>query len=165
MKDKNFTTTLIVNATPETVFAAINDVRGWWSEDIEGSTDTAGEAFDYHFKELHRCRIRVAELLPGKKVVWHVESNHFSFTKHPAEWAGTDIVFEIGREGNDTKLVFTHRGLTPDHECFNVCHDAWTGFIQESLRNRILTDKGQPNPRDGVNRINSENVGKWKLGE
>jgi hypothetical protein len=43
--EDNFSTTLSVDQTPDEVFAAINDVRGWWSENIVGSTDSVGEEF------------------------------------------------------------------------------------------------------------------------
>lgn len=43
MKSQNFTTTISVDQTPEEAFAAIKNIRGWWSENIEGSTDKLGD--------------------------------------------------------------------------------------------------------------------------
>lgn len=163
MNTEDFTTTIIVDQSPAQVFKAINNVRGWWSEEIEGSTGTINESFNYHFKDMHRCRIKVIEMIPDKKVVWLVEENNFSFTKDKKEWTGTRIIFDISRDGNKTKMVFTHKGLVPEYECYNVCHDAWIGFIQNSLYNLITTGKGQPNPKDGVNKINADNIKKHDL--
>ena len=41
----SFTAAFAVDRTPEEVFQAINNVHGWWSEDIEGGTDKAGGEF------------------------------------------------------------------------------------------------------------------------
>ena len=43
MSNLSFATTILVDQTPEQAFAAIINVRGWWSEDIEGTTDVTGE--------------------------------------------------------------------------------------------------------------------------
>ena len=42
MKDQDFTTGFSVDQTPEETFDAINSVRGWWSEEVEGSTNQLG---------------------------------------------------------------------------------------------------------------------------
>jgi hypothetical protein len=35
-------------------FKAVTNVRGWWSEEIEGRTDKPGAQFKFHYKDLHR---------------------------------------------------------------------------------------------------------------
>lgn len=148
MNDHNFTTRFTVDQTPEAAFAAINNVRGWWSEAIDGPTDTAGGEFDYHFQDVHRCKIRVTELIPGKKVAWLVLDNYFSFTEDETEWTGTKIVFDISRAGERTEIRFTHEGLVPDYECYDACSEGWSTYINESLRALIETGKGDPNVGD-----------------
>ncbi len=99
MNDQNFTTRFTVDQSPEEAFAAINNVRGWWSEEIEGRTDKLGAEFKYHFKDVHRCTMEIIEFIPNKKVVWHVLDNYFNFTKDKTEWKDTDIIFEISKKG------------------------------------------------------------------
>ena len=151
-KAPDFTTSFTVDQTPDAVFAAINNVRGWWSEEIDGPTDTPGAVFDYRFQDVHRCTIKVTELVPGRRVAWHVLENFFSFTGDKSEWKDTDIVFDIVAHGGKTEVRFTHVGLVPDYECFDVCAEAWGTYINLSLRTLIATGKGQPNagePRTG----------------
>jgi hypothetical protein len=145
MTTKDFTTTILVDNTPEEVFNAINNVRGWWSEEIEGATDKLNSEFDYHYEDVHRCKIKIIELAPNKKVVWSVLDNYFKFTKDKSEWKGTKVIFDITEKDNKTEVRFTHEGLVPAYECYEICRDAWTGYIQKSLRNFITTGKGQPN--------------------
>jgi hypothetical protein len=145
MNNQSFTTTFSVDQTPEVVFAAINNVRGWWSEEIEGSTDKLGEEFKYHFKDVHRCTMKITELVPNKKVVWLVLDNYFSFTKDKTEWKGTEVIFEISKKGDKTEINFTHLGLVPEYECYDVCSEGWGTYINGSLRNLITTGKGKPN--------------------
>jgi len=145
MTTKDFTTTILVDNTPEEVFNAINNVRGWWSEEIEGSTDKLNSEFDYHYEDVHSCKMKIIELAPNKKIVWSVLDNYFKFTKDKSEWKGTKIIFDIAKKDNKTEMRFTHEGLVPAYECYEICRDAWTGYIQKSLRNLITTGKGQPN--------------------
>jgi hypothetical protein len=55
MTEKNYTTAFVVGQSPSEAFDAIVNVRGWWSEEIEGITDRAGRAVedpDGHILEL-----------------------------------------------------------------------------------------------------------------
>lgn len=149
MTRTDFTTTILVDQSPKEVFDAINNVRGWWSEEIEGETDKLNAEFKYHFKDVHICKMKITELVPGKKVVWLVLYNYFNFIKDQSEWKNTKVIFEISEEDGKTKIVFTHEGLVPDYECYQICFDAWTNYIENSLRNLIETGKGEPNPKEG----------------
>jgi len=147
MQDQNFTTAILVDQTPKEVFDAVNNVRGWWSEEIEGGTDKLNDEFNYHYENVHSCKMKLIEVIPGKKVVWDVLENYFNFTKDKSEWVGTKIIFEISEKDNKTELRLTHQGLVPAYECFEICRDAWTSYIQKSLRNLVTTGKGQPNAK------------------
>jgi hypothetical protein len=145
MKNQDFTTTISVEQTPAEVFNAINNVRGWWSEEIEGSTDKLNEEWDYHYEDVHRSKMKIIEFIPNKKVVWLVMDNYFSFTKDKSEWKGNKIIFEITEKDNKTQLLFTQVGLVPGYECYDICQNAWSTYIQKSLYSLITNGKGQPN--------------------
>jgi uncharacterized protein YndB with AHSA1/START domain len=148
MSKTDFTTTMIVDQSPEEVFNAINNVSGWWSEEIEGNTQKLNDEFTYHYKDVHRAKMKLIEVIPNEKVVWLVMDNHFSFTKDETEWTGNKIVFEITEKDNKTQLQFTQLGLIPEYECYDICRDAWSNYINNSLRSLITTGKGQPSPKE-----------------
>ncbi len=147
MKGHNFTTRITVNQSPAEVFAAIQNVRRWWSSDIEGNADSAGDIFKHRYADVHRCEVVVKELVPGRKVVWTVLDNYFSFVDDQSEWKDTDIVFEIARTGDRTELTFTHVGLVPTCRCYGICADGWQGLIKGDLHDLIALGSGG-NPSD-----------------
>ena len=161
MTASDFSTTISVEQAPEEVFKAVNNVLGWWSESVEGSTDKLDEQFLYYYKDVHISKMKIVELVPHKKVVWLVLDNHFSFTNDKTEWNGNKIVFEIFKKGDKTELRFTQVGLVPAYGCYEVCRDAWTSYIQGSLKDLIMTGKGKPNAKEGG--LNAELIKKWKL--
>lgn len=144
MKQKDFTTTFTVDQSPEEVFKAINNVRGWWSGTIEGDTNKLGAEFSYRYRDFHRSRQKVTELVPAKRVAWHVTDADLSTFARKTEWIGTDILFEIARKGSKTELRFTHVGLVPAFQCYGDCSGAWGALVNTNLRNLITTGKNQP---------------------
>jgi hypothetical protein len=144
MKQQNFTASITVDQTSEEVFKAINNVRGWWSGEIEGNTDNLGGEFTYRYKDMHRSKQKIKEFIPGKRIVWHVTDAELGFVKNKTEWKGTDIIFEIASKGGKTELRFTHAGLVPAFECYGGCSGAWGALVETNLRKLITTGKNQP---------------------
>ncbi len=159
MTSRDFTTTIVVDQTPEEVFNTINNVRGWWSEEIEGSTEKLNDEFTYHYKDVHLSKMKLIEVISNEKVVWLVLDNNFNFTKDKSEWNGNKIIFEITEKENKTQLQFTQFGLIPEYECYNICRDAWTNYIQNSLGSLITTGKGKPNGIDNPRTEDEKNLG------
>jgi len=144
MSDQSYTTTFSVDRTPAAVFDAINNPRAWWSEEIEGNTEEIGEEFTFRVKDVHYSKIRVTERVPGERVVWRVLDTYMNFIDDQSEWKDTEIRFELSEKDGTTEVRFTHAGLVPAYECFDVCSNAWGFYIGGSLRSLITTGEGMP---------------------
>lgn len=148
MNNKDFTVTFSVDKSPREVFNAINNVRGWWSEEVKGGTEKLNDEFHYHYQDVHSCTMKLTEVVPDKKVVWLVKDNYFKFTNDKNEWIGNKIIFDIAEKDGKTQVHFTQVGLVPEYECYQICNDAWTGYLTGSLHDLITKGKGQPNPKE-----------------
>lgn len=148
MNLQDYRTSITVDKTAEEVFSAVNDICGWWSTDFEGSAAKEGDVFTVRFGDTF-ITMRVIENIPYSKIVWQVIDSwkHWMKSNH-TEWIGTTIVFEMKGSDNKVNLHFTHVGLAPALDCFQVCSDAWSGYINNSLRKLIETGKGQPTQKD-----------------
>jgi len=146
MTNQNYSIVFSIDQTPEEAFSAINNVRGWWSGEIEGITDKPGAEFTYRVPDVHYSKQKITEFLPGKKVVWHISDANLSFVKNTSEWKDTDIVFEITKKDGKTEVHFMHIGLVPSFECYNNCSNAWSLLIKGNLHKLIKTGKVQPSP-------------------
>jgi hypothetical protein len=161
-ENKSFTTSITVDKPANEVYTAIQNFRGWWSEEIEGNTDKLNETFFYHYKDIHLCKLRLIESVTDRKLVYEVTENEFNFVQDKTEWVGTRLIFEIHDAGDHSTVKFTHEGLVPEYECFEVCNEAWSSYIGNSLKSFIETGKGNPNPKD-KDGFNAELAKKWRL--
>jgi hypothetical protein len=162
MSNPDFSLTITVDQAPAEAFNAITNVRGWWSEEIEGGTAKLNDVFQYHYEDVHQAQIKLIEVVPNKKVVWLIEKNFFKFTRDTTEWTGNRISFEISEKDNQTQIRFTHQGLVPAYECYDICTNAWSQYIQESLRNLITSGKGNPNGKGKPTTADEERLGSKK---
>ncbi len=143
METINFTSTILVDQTPKEVFEAVVAPQKWWSGEFDGNTKDLGDEFTYRYKDIHYSKQHVAELIPDQKVVWLVIDSQLNFLEDKSEWTGTKIIFEISREGNKTRLLFTHQGIHPEVECYSACSTAWSQLINQSLYSLITAGEAQ----------------------
>ena len=138
MKNKSFSTSFLVDQSPEEVFNAVINVRGWWSgyyaEEFEGNTAKLNDEFSFIAAGgVHYSKQKLIEVIPGKKVVWLITDAALSFVDKQDEWVGTKVIFDISKKVNKTELVFTHEGLVPEFECYDSCAPAWEQYVQNKL--------------------------------
>lgn len=133
MTHHDFTTTIFVDQTPDEAYLAILNIGGWWTGTNEGRCDELGSTFVHRDGEVHYCQLRVTELTPGRRVTWRVLENNFDFVANQDEWKGTEVTFEIAEAQERTVICFTHRGLSPEFECYGVCSNAWGSLIRGRL--------------------------------
>lgn len=157
MSERDYTTTVELEATPEEAYRGVVDVRGWWNEAVEGPTHTAGESFVFEVPGIHRSRILVTDLEPGRLVAWRVLENWMAFVADQREWVDSEIRFEIeAAPGGGSVLRFTHVGLTPIEECYELCSNAWGHFITTSLKQRIETGTGMPGTNPDEEKVRAD---------
>lgn len=148
MQHQHFTISFLTDKTTQQAFEAINNVRGWWTENLEGDSHKLNDIFEVRFGDVHYSKQQITEIIPGKKVVWLVTDSRLNFLKDKTEWTNMKIVFEIAEKGKQTEVRFTQLGLLPEIECYNACSNAWNDYVQNSLRNLIDTGKGQPSRKE-----------------
>ena len=141
----SLTWTFRVDESPRRAYDAINDVRGWWSGSITGPTDQLGGEFSYWVPGIHYTKFRVTELVPDRRVSWLVLDSWLAYPEDKREWNGTTVDFEISELDGQTQVCFTHEGLAPEVECYDVCRVAWGGYVTGSLRSLITNGTGRPN--------------------
>jgi uncharacterized protein YndB with AHSA1/START domain len=136
---EDFASTKTFSAPPERVFAALRTVEGitdWWGP-TAGSAE-AGGTFDVSFPEHGQVIGLHVEPSDESRVVWTVEK-----TPLTPEWVGTTIVFDVAASDGGATLHFRHHGLTPELECYDMCHSGWTHFLG-SLVSYVDAGEGQP---------------------
>ena len=143
MEKKDFNCSISANKTPNEAFKAICKVTEWWSKNIEGETEKLNDVFTYRPSETW-VTFTITECIPDKKIVWYANDCFLHWQENKKEWKDTKVVFEISKDGNTTKINFTHIGLVPEVECYEGCVKGWTQYIMGSLHKLLTDGKGNP---------------------
>lgn len=136
-----------VKAPLSEVYAALSTVEGvagWWTREASGESKLGG-AVRVVFRnlageEMGRVDFELRTLEPNKAVSWR-------FTAGPPEWIGTDVTFDLSRDGDTTLVSFGHRNWREPVEFMAHCSMKWAVFLL-SLRQLVETGHGNPAPED-----------------
>lgn len=142
-RSKSYTAIIEVANSPDEIFERItNDVAKWWGgKDLSGSSTHLNDEFIVDHPGAHYSKQRLVEVIPVKKVVWHVTESKLSWLKDEEEWTNTKMVFEISAKSYSCLLHFTHEGLVPEKECYARCSEGWSMVIKDRLYNLIMYGK------------------------
>lgn len=136
-----------IKASMQKVYDALSTIEGiagWWTKHTSG-TARVGETIVVQFlssegKEIGSMNMEVKTLEPLKKV-------HWIFTAGPAEWIGTEVIFNLHQEADYTIVLFGHRNWKEEVEFTAHCSMKWAIFML-SLKQLVETGKGNPSPND-----------------
>ena len=143
MKKQDYNECITVNATAQETFKSINSVSDWWTISFEGRSEKLNDVFTVRFSETF-ITVKIVELIPYKKILWHVIDCNKHWLKNKKEWKDTKMSWEISAEKNGTQINFTHIGLVPGIECYKGCEKAWNFYVKESLFKLLTERKGIP---------------------
>jgi hypothetical protein len=147
MENKNYRRTIMINASAKDAMKKISQINLWWRKDFSDTTAKLNDKFTVPFGKLNGeisfVDFVISEFVPDKKMVWKVTDCYLPWFKDKKEWNNTQVVFEISSENNKTKIDFTHVGLIPEVECYDVCEKGWNGHIG-TLVKFINDGKGLP---------------------
>lgn len=132
----------IRSSSPDGVYEAlttIDGLSGWWTSTTQGDSEVGG-AIHFRFGDRGFMDMKVLELDPGRRVLWEVVDG-------PTEWIGSKVSFELKQEGEQTTVLFKHRGWGEPSEFMHHCSTKWASFLM-SLKSFIETGKGAPFPQD-----------------
>lgn len=132
---QNFSYSFTTSKSPEKVFNILIDPQKWWiglhNEIITGKSEKLNDEFTFSAGNgTHNSVQKLIEIIPNEKIVWEVINSNLTFLKKTNEWTGTKIRFDISKENDKAKIIFTHDGLTPQFECYGGCSSAWSQYLE-----------------------------------
>ncbi len=143
MNNQDYTVRIAANVSARDAFNSINRVSDWWAMHFEGHSEKLNDVFTVRFGETF-VTFKIIDMVPDKKVVWQVLDCNLHRFRDKKEWKDTKVSFEITQQGDTTQVQFTHIGLVPTVECYEVCQKGWDQYAKQSLLKLITEGKGYP---------------------
>jgi len=150
MEQKNYHSSISVKIRAAEAYKGTCKVAAWWTENIEGASEQAGDRFTVTFGDTF-VTMKIVEAIPGKKIVWEVEDCYLHWLQDKQEWTGMKIEWEFQSFGDSTTIGMTHVGLIPEVECYESCEKGWNFYVKESLFKLLSEGKGVPELSKAIN--------------
>ena len=131
----NIIHSITIKTTPKRLYTALTTskgISGWWTPKAK-AVPKVGSTVEVTFSGGFEVSFRVKQLKPGRRVVWTAE-------QVPPAWAGSQISFDLKKEGRMVEFTFTHAGVSQDYSFFNFC---WAQYVR-SIKLLVETGKGEP---------------------
>ena len=144
MKKEDYHCSITANITAKEAMEGISRVSEWWVKSFEGSAQKLGDVFTIRFGEPSTVNFKITEYDAGKKVVWLVTNCYLDFLKDKTEWTNTTIIWELEEKNKATEIHFTHVGIVPGVECYDMCVKGWDQYVKGSLVKLLTEGKGAP---------------------
>ncbi len=135
----SYTATIKTKATKEQVYEAIaEEMSDWWTL-MNGKFINVGDQAETNFgASPTRWKFEARALNKPQFIeLYCCEANHVHQGLSDGireEWLGTKLVFEISEHDGITSIDFTHIGLEPQLECFDICKAGWDHYFSGSLK-------------------------------
>jgi len=142
MGNNDFNSSITVPISAGEAIKKISQVPGWWGVTFTGNAEKQHDRFTLKMGGDSFFDCTVAELIPGKRVVWSITDCNMPWYADKKEWANTKLIFDLHENNGITELRFTHEGLTPEVECYKDCAPGWTHWINTSLQSYLTTGEG-----------------------
>lgn len=142
MRNNDFNCSIAAKISADEAIKKISNVSAWWGVTFTGNVEKQHDTFVIKMGEDAFFNFTVAELMPGKRIVWSIGDCNMPWYADKKEWANTKLIFDLYEHNGVTELKFTHEGLTPDLECYKDCDPGWTHWIGTSLFSYFTTGQG-----------------------
>jgi hypothetical protein len=142
MENNSFSSSISAKIGADEAIKKISTVPEWWGVTVTGNTEQENDQFEVKMTGDSFFNFTVTELIPGKRVVWLVTDCYMPWYSDKKEWTNTRLIFDLEEKNGETKIRFTHEGLTPDVECYKDCEPGWTHWIKTSLFSYLTTGHG-----------------------
>jgi ribosome-binding ATPase YchF (GTP1/OBG family) len=140
----DYTTSISVERSQKEAFDKISRVSEWWAKNFEGNSQKLYDIFTVRFGSGDMYKIKISEFIRDKKIVWQVIESDQTWHEERDEWTGTEIIWEVTKQKDGTRIDMTHKGLIPTSECYDKCKVGWDYLIQKSLFQFLTENKGLP---------------------